>query len=157
MIAILLRVGVHGENAVQVGQQLLQKFGGSGGLHGAPFDELVNQHGFREAKAAQIKAAIELGRRLTLESTQEPPTINNPADTAALVQYEISALEQEHLRVSSNNARHHVLEFVEVYGGPLNTSHLGLGGILQSRDSTQCHRADLGAKLSRRRPDSECG
>ena len=42
LIAILLRVGVRGENAVQVGQRLLQKFGGLGGLHRAPFDELVN-------------------------------------------------------------------------------------------------------------------
>ena len=67
LIAILLRVGVQGENAVQVGQRLLQQFGGLGGLHHAPFDELVNQHGIGEAKAAQIKAAIELGRRLTLE------------------------------------------------------------------------------------------
>ena len=67
LIAILLRVGVQGENAVQVGQRFLQKFSGLGGLHRAPFDELVNQHGIGEAKAAQIKAAIELGRRLTLE------------------------------------------------------------------------------------------
>jgi DNA repair protein RadC len=45
LIAILLRVGVPGENAVQVGQRLLQKFGGIGGLHRAPFNELCNQHG----------------------------------------------------------------------------------------------------------------
>ena len=57
LIAILLRVGVPRENAVQVGQRLLQKFGGIGGLHRAPFNELCNQHGIAEAKAAQIKAA----------------------------------------------------------------------------------------------------
>ena len=39
LIAILLRVGVQGENAVQVGQRLLHSFGGLGGLHRAPFDE----------------------------------------------------------------------------------------------------------------------
>ena len=78
LIAILLRVGVQGENAVQVGQHLLQKFGGLGGLHRAPFDDLVNQHGIGEAKAAQIKAAIKLGRRLTPESTEERPAIKRP-------------------------------------------------------------------------------
>ncbi len=65
LIAILLRVGVSGENAVQVGQRLLQKFNGLSGLHRAPFKELMDQHGLGEAKASQIKAAIELGRRLT--------------------------------------------------------------------------------------------
>ena len=62
LIAILLRVGVPGENAVQVGQRLLQKFGGLAGLHRAPIEEMKNQHGIGEAKAAQIKAAIEIGR-----------------------------------------------------------------------------------------------
>ena len=89
LIAILLRVGVTGENAVQVGQRLLQKFGGLSGLHRTPFKELMDQHGLGEAKASQIKAAIELGRRLTLESPEERPAINSPADAAALVQYEM--------------------------------------------------------------------
>ena len=99
LIAILLRVGVKGENAVTLGQRLLNTFGGLTGLHRAPLAELKQQHGLGDAKAAQIKAAIELGRRLTLESPEERPTINSPADAAALVQYEMSALEQEHLRV----------------------------------------------------------
>ena len=64
LIAILLRVGVKGENAVQVGQRLLQTFGGISGLHVASFDEVCAQHGIGDAKASQIKAAIELGRRL---------------------------------------------------------------------------------------------
>ena len=89
LIAILLRVGVTGENAVQVGQRLLNKFHGLSGLHRAPFKELMDQHGLGEAKASQIKAAIELGRRLTLESPEERPAINSPADAAVLVQYEM--------------------------------------------------------------------
>src|SRR5512143_1921886 len=70
LIAILLRVGVPGENAVQVGQRLLQDFGGLVGLHRAPLEELGNQHGIGGAKAAQIKAAIELGRRLRDEKPE---------------------------------------------------------------------------------------
>jgi DNA repair protein RadC len=100
LIAILLRVGVKGENAVEVGQRLLKKFNEISGLHRAPIKELMEQHAIGEAKAAQIKAAIELGRRLTLESPEERASINSPADAAALVQDEMSALEQEHLRVS---------------------------------------------------------
>ena len=131
LIAILLRVGVPGENAVQVGQRLLQKFGGIRGLHRAPFVELCKQHGIAEAKAAQIKAAIELGRRLTLEAPEERPAINSPSDAAVLVQYEMSALEQEHLRVLLLDRRNRVLEVVEIYRGSVNSSQVRVGEIFK--------------------------
>jgi DNA repair protein RadC len=132
LIAILLRVGVPGENVVQVAQRLLQQFGGLSGLHRAPFEELVAQHGIGEAKAAQIKAAIELGRRLTLEAPEERPTINSPADAAALVQYEMSALEQEHLRVFLMDTKNHVLDIVEVYRGSVNMSQVRIGEVFKA-------------------------
>ena len=131
LIAILLRVGVKGENAVTVGQRLLNKFGGLTGLHRAPFAELKKQHGLADAKAAQIKAAIELGRRLTLESPEERPTINSPADAAALVVYEMSALEQEHLRVILLDRRNRVIETVEIYKGSVNSSQVRVGEIFK--------------------------
>ena len=131
LIAILLRVGVQGENAVTVGQRLLTKFGGLRGLHRAPFADLTSQRGLGEAKAAQIKAAIELGRRLTLESPEERPSINSPADAAALVQYEMSALEQEHLRVILLDRRNRVLEIVEIYKGSVNSSQVRVGEIFK--------------------------
>ncbi|MBI4733168.1 MAG: DNA repair protein RadC [Chloroflexi bacterium] len=131
LIAILLRVGVPGENAVQVGQRLLQKFGGISGLHRAPFEELLNEHGIGEAKAAQVKAAIELGRRLALEAPEERPTINSPADAAALVSYEMSGLEQEHLRVLLLDTRNHVLDIVEVYKGSVNSSQVHVGELFK--------------------------
>ena len=131
LIAILVRVGVKGENAVSVGQRLLNKFGGLKGLHRAPFAELKKQHAIGEAKAAQIKAAIELGRRLTLESPEERPSINSPADAAALVAYEMSALEQEHLRVMLLDRRNHVLDTVEIYKGSVNSSQIRVGEIFK--------------------------
>ena len=131
LLAILLRVGVQGENAVEVGQRLLKKFNGLNGVHRAPFKELMDQHGLGEAKAAQIKAAIELGRRLTLEAPQERPAINSPADAAALIQYEMSALEQEHLRVILLDRRNRVLEVVEVYKGSVNSSQVRVGELFK--------------------------
>jgi len=131
LIAILLRVGVKGESAVTVGQRLLNKFGGITGLHRAPFADLIKQHGLGDAKAAQIKAAIELGRRLTLESPEERPSINSPADAAALVSYEMSALEQEHLRVILLDRRNRVMETVEVYKGSVNSSQIRVGEIFK--------------------------
>jgi DNA repair protein RadC len=132
LIAILLRVGVRGENAVQVGQRLLNQFGGITGLHNAAFEEITAQHGLGAAKAAQIKAAIELGRRLTLESPEERPAIHSPADAAALIQYEMSAFEQEHLRVIHLNTRNRVLSMEDVYRGSLNSSQVRVGELFKS-------------------------
>jgi DNA repair protein RadC len=132
LLAILLRVGVQGENAVQVGQRLLNRFGGLAGIHRAPYEELLQEHGLGEAKAAQIKAAIELGRRLTVEAPEARPTINSPADAAALVQYEMSGLEQEHLRVLLLDTRNHLLDIAEVYKGSVNSSQVRVGEIFKA-------------------------
>jgi DNA repair protein RadC len=132
LLAILLRAGVSGENALQMGQRLLQRSGGLAGLHRLPFQELVNQRGIGAAKAAQIKAAIELGRRLTLESPEERPTISTPADAAALLQYEMSALEQEHLRAILLDTRNHVLEVAEIYRGSVNSSQVRVGEVFKA-------------------------
>ena len=132
LLAILLRSGVPGENAVQVGQRLLQQFDGLVGLHRVSFEELMNQRGIGRAKAAQIKAAIELGRRLTIESPEERATIHSPADAAALLQYEMSALEQEHLRVILLDTRNHVLDTVEVYRGSVNSSQVRVGELFKA-------------------------
>ncbi len=132
LIAILLRVGVPGENAVAVGERLLQGFGGISGLHRASLEELTREHGIGAAKAAQLKAAIELGRRLTLEIPEDRHVINNPADAAALVQYDMSALEDEHLRVLLLDTRNHVLATVEVYHGSVNTSQVRVGEVFKA-------------------------
>ena len=129
LIAILLRVGVQGESAVQMGQRILQNLGGLSGLHRAAFDELCAEHGIGSAKAAQIKAAIELGRRLMLESPEERPTINSPADAAALVQYEMSALEKAEMRVILLDTRNHVLDIATVAHGSLNSAQMRVGEI----------------------------
>ena len=129
LMAILLRVGVPGESAVQMGQRILQNLGGLSGLHRASFDELCAEHGIGTAKSAQIKAAIELGRRLMIESPHERPTINSPADAAALIQYEMSALEKEEMRVILLNTRNGVLDIITVAHGSLNAAQMRIGEI----------------------------
>jgi len=132
LLAILLRVGVPGENAVQVGQRLLQEMGGLPGLHQASYEMVCSQHGIGPAKAAQIKAAIELGRRLAIASPEERPEIHSPQDAAALVQYEMSALEQEELRVFLLDTRNRVLDIVTVYRGSLNSSQVRVGELFKA-------------------------
>lgn len=131
LLAILLRTGLPGENVVQLGQRLLQTFGGLSGLHRVSFDELCAQHGVGEAKAAQIKAAIELGRRLALEGVETRLPISSPADAAALLTYEMSALEQEHLRVLLLDSRNRLLEIREIYRGSVNLAQVRVAEVFR--------------------------
>jgi DNA repair protein RadC len=124
LLAILVRVGVPGESAVQVGQRLLQEFKGLAGIHRAPFEELVAQHGIGMAKAAQIKAAIELGRRLQQSPAEEHTIIGNPAQAADLVKYDMQAFDHEVLRVILLDTRNQVLDIKDVYRGSVNTAQV---------------------------------
>jgi DNA repair protein RadC len=138
LLAILLRVGLEGENAVQLAQRLLLTLGGIAGIHRATFDDVCAQKGLGPAKTAQIKAAIELGRRLSMVSPDEKPTIHSPADAAALVQYEMGALEQEELRVLLLDTRNRVLKIDTVYRGSLNSSQIRIGELFKLAIRVNC-------------------
>lgn len=139
LLGILLRVGIPGENAVQMGDRLLREMGGLPGIQRLSFGELCSQHGLGPAKAAQIKAAIELGRRLTTTSPEDRPTIHNPADAAALVQYEMGALEQEELWVMLLDTRNHVIQIERLYKGSLNTSMVRVGEVFKAAIRRNCN------------------
>jgi DNA repair protein RadC len=131
LLAILLRVGVRGENAVQVAQRLLNTFGGIIGLHRAAFDEVCAQYGVSTAKASQIKAALELGYRMKQE-TIEQASIHSPDEAAQLILYEMSALDQEELWVMLLDTRNHFLMNETVYRGSLNSSQVRVGELFKS-------------------------
>lgn len=132
LIAILLRTGLPGENAVQIGQRLLNSFGGLHGLHKASFEDLCTQPGVGLAKAAQLKAAIELGRRMVRDHPEEQPAIHGPQDAADLVMYEMSALEQEELWVILLDTRNRVLKIESLYRGSLNSSQVRIGEVFKA-------------------------
>ena len=131
LLGILIRVGVPGENAVQVGERLLSELGGLSGIQKITFDEFCQQHGLGPAKAAQIKAAIELGQRLANARPDEKPAIHSPSEAADLVRYEMTNLEQEVLKVMLLDTRNHVLRIQDVYQGSLNMSMVRIGEIFK--------------------------
>ena len=131
LMAILLRVGRHGETAVDLARRLLQQFGGLAGVQRASFDDLRAVNGVGTAKAAQIKAALELGRRLQLSRLGERPRITAPEDAAALLLYEMSALEQEHLRALLLDTRHQVLKMHDVVRGSVNSAQVRIAEIFR--------------------------
>ncbi len=119
LLAILLRVGAPGEHAVALARRLLQTFGGLSGLMRAPFSELKRVRGMGTAKAAQVKAALELARRLKWEPAQRPQ-IQSPEDAVALYMDDLAAREQEVLRVVLLDTRHRVMRHHDVAQGSVN-------------------------------------
>mgnify|MGYP001139490424 CR=1 FL=1 len=111
-----------GASAVQVGQRLLYLLGGLVGLQHASFTELCNVEGIGPAKAAQIKAAIEVGRRIARKKPEERGLISSPQDVADQVQYRMATLEQEELWVLLLDTRNHHLRTEQLYKGSLNAS-----------------------------------
>jgi len=132
LLAILIRVGIRGENAMEVSQRILTELGGIKGLQTATFHELAKLKGIGAAKAAQIKAAIELGRRLSLEKTQEKTTINSPQDAANLVRFEMSGLTREEIWVLLLDTRNRVIDIEKVYAGSLNSAFARIAELFKS-------------------------
>ena len=131
LLAIQLRTGAPGENAVQVAQRLLDAFGGVTGLHRAAFEEVCAQHGIGTAKAAQIKSALELGYRMKHESI-EKATIHSPEEAAQLILHDMGALEQEELWVILLDTRNKLISIENIYRGSLNSSQVRVGELFKN-------------------------
>jgi DNA repair protein RadC len=131
LLAILLRVGTPGENVIELSTRLLVEFGGLGGLVKASFNDLANVKGVGMAKIAQLKAAIELGRRLIVTSPDARPQITSPLDAANLLMLEMGSLEQEHLRVLLLDTKNRVLSSPTVYQGNVNSSIIRVAEIFR--------------------------
>ena len=131
LIAIALRTGSRTENALGLAQRLLTAFQGLGGLAQASVRELCEVSGIGPAKAAQLKAALELGRRLILSSGDSRPRITCPADAANLFLAAMSTEAQEQLRVMLLDSRHRVQRMSVVYVGNVNTSMIRVAEVFR--------------------------
>jgi DNA repair protein RadC len=138
LLAIILRTGTHAENVLGLANRLLVRFSGLHGLSRASFNELCNEHGVGQAKAAQIKAAIELGRRSACAQTEEKTVIRSPQDAASLVMSDMGTLQQEHLRVMLLNSKNHLISIHEVYKGNVNASTIRTSELFHNAVRENC-------------------
>jgi DNA repair protein RadC len=141
LVAILLGSGRRGVNAVQLAQEILLEVKGLPGLHRVPYAGLRRLPGVGPAKAAQLRAAVELGRRLAVADFHERPIIQSPEDAAAQLTYEMKALEREQLRVLLLDTRNQLIRSVTVYQGSLNSSLIRVGEVF--RDAVRANAAAI--------------
>ncbi len=131
LLAIILRTGVVGETVTDVAQRLLVIYGGLLGLSRADYATLCREHGLGEAKAAQLKACVELARRLALERPDERVRIASPEDVAAILSTEMAPLDQEELRVVLLNTKNEVLKISTVYRGSVNAAQIRVAEVFK--------------------------
>jgi DNA repair protein RadC len=127
----LLAALIGGVKPLETAEALLSRHGSLYDIASAPVDELRAVPGVGDRAIAQIKASTEFGRRIAISKPDERPTIHSPADAAALVQYEMSMLEQEELRVMLLDTRNRVIEIVPLYRGSVNSSQIRVGEIFK--------------------------
>lgn len=120
LLAILFRTGTARESALALASRVLTQRGGLVGLAKSGFEELVDLRGLGEAKACELLAALELGRRVVSAAPEERPTLRTPEDVVRLLQPEMALLDREHLRVLTLDTRCRLLGATEVYRGTAN-------------------------------------
>lgn len=122
ILAIILRTGVKGENVLDFAERLLTEAGGLAGIARMSVHELTQIHGMGQAKAAEVKAALEIGRRSVSADPTTRPVINSPQDIAHLVMEEMRYLDREHFRIVTLSTKNHVLGISSISVGSLNSS-----------------------------------
>ena len=121
LIAILLRTGLSGANVVQVGQNLLRKFGSLNALALASVDELKQIAGIGRDKAATLVAAFALARRMEQERLAESPVLDNPATVVNFMRETNRLRNVEEFQVLLLNVRKQLIRMEEISHGLLDT------------------------------------
>jgi DNA repair protein RadC len=94
LLAVLLRIGKSGQSAEDLGRQLLTQFKGISGIDRAHIEELLAVPGMGIAKTAQLKAAIEIGKRARMQTAQ-PKDFHNAAGVAVYIRPRFEGKRQE--------------------------------------------------------------
>jgi len=125
----LLAALIGGPRQIETAEALISHFGSLRRIFQASTSELSNcVAGIGPAVASRLSAAFEIGRRLTLE-TDEQPIINGPIAATALVQYDMSLLDQEEMWVLLLNTHFRLIEIDKLYKGSVNTAIVRVGEV----------------------------
>lgn len=141
LIGLVWGSGTRGRSAVDLAGDVLARHDGLAGLSRASEQELATVGGIGVAKAAQLVAAFELGRRLLADWPAVRWTIRGPADVADRLILQMGRLEREELRVVMLDTKNHVLRIATVYQGNVSASLVRVGELF--RDPVRLNAAGI--------------
>ncbi len=117
LLAILIRTGVTGSSAVDLGRELLKRFKTLRAISACDPADLRQIKGLNTAKIAQIKAAVELGRRMMSEERALEGPIRSSSDVADYLMPLVRDLRHEVFKVVLLGRRNAVLDVVDIDEG----------------------------------------
>ena len=121
LIAILLRLGIRGKSAVELGHEVVKRFGSVQAMMNAPLAAWQGIKGLGEAKIAQMQAALELGRRAALPQKREDAFIKTTGQAADYFKIRLRGLAEEHFQVAFLNRRGRLLDAAPIAEGTVDT------------------------------------
>ncbi len=122
LLAILLRTGTKEESVLQLSNRILHDFEGLRLLKDASFEEITSIKGIGTAKAVQLMAAIEIGRRIGRLKYEGRFSVRSPEDAANYMMEEMRFLSQEHFVALYLNTKNQVIHKQTLFIGSLNAS-----------------------------------
>jgi len=141
LLGLVWGSGTRGRSAVDLAADVLARHDGLAGLARATELELAAVPGIGPARAAQVVAAFELGRRLLTDWPTARWTIRGPGDLAERLILQMGRLEREELRVVLLDTKNHVLRVATVYQGNVSASLVRVGELY--RDAVRLNAAGI--------------
>ncbi|HAC35072.1 MAG TPA: hypothetical protein DCF45_11200 [Gammaproteobacteria bacterium] len=120
LLAITLRTGTTGKNAVELARELLAEFGSLRNLLNAEQHQLAHIKGFGPVKFAQFRAIAELGQRYARENLQRGDALTSPEQTEHYLRTRLRDYSQEVFACLWLDNRHRVIQFEELFFGTIN-------------------------------------
>jgi DNA repair protein RadC len=121
LVAIMLRTGLKGTNVVDIGKEVIGKFGSLRGLAQASVDDLQAIKGIGPDKGATLVAAFALAKRMADEMRSEDPLLDTPEAVASLMREDARLRRVESFQILLVNTRRRLIRVAEISDGTLDT------------------------------------
>lgn len=119
LLAVFLRTGIPGKDAVQLGQQILHHFGSLQAMFGASLEAFSALRGLGPAKFAQLQAVMELARRAILEEIKAGQALNSPRAVKEYLRITFSGKDFESFHVLFLDVKNRLIDAREMFRGTL--------------------------------------
>ena len=121
LVAILLRTGLKGANVLEIGKQLVQKYGSLGALAQASLEDLQTIKGIGRDKAVTLAAAFALALKMAKELRQDAPVLDTPEAVANLMREDTRLRNVETFQILLLNTRRRLIDVAKIADGTLDT------------------------------------
>ncbi|MCW8879716.1 MAG: DNA repair protein RadC [Kangiellaceae bacterium] len=122
LLAIFLRTGIKGKNAIELAREIIQHFGGIKGMLAADLEQFCQLKGLGNAKYVQLHACIEMSQRYLAEELAEKDAIQNPAQVKSYVQSKLVSKKNEIFVGLFLDNQHRIIRYEELFSGTINAS-----------------------------------